>query len=51
MLRKSAPNGVRAEYHVAADRFAACEIGAFLRFGISPGPNIGGVGQGRRDGG
>jgi hypothetical protein len=33
---------------VPADRLAACQIGRFLRFGISPSFDVGGVGEGHK---
>jgi hypothetical protein len=37
-----------AEQAHAADRLAACKIGPFLRFGISPSPKVSGVGERRK---
>ena len=42
-------SGVSARpWDVAADRLAACKIGAFLRFGIYNSFNVCGVGEGRK---
>jgi hypothetical protein len=42
------PSSIFTQSGVVADRLAAREIGAFLRFGISPNPTVGGFGEGRK---
>jgi len=40
--------GEATQHRVPADRLTARKIGRFLRFGISTGPTVSGVGEGRK---